>query len=323
MKWPVSGLIKYEQGEKQMSSIIGIDHGFGIIKTVHTQFKTSVAEYPTEPPIKTEHVVKLGGTYYVCGGERIALRKNKTADETYWHLTLAGIGAEIMSRGLRHTQSVILAAGLPLTQFGREKTPFKNYLLRPGKHYFYYGSNRMCVEIEQVLLYPQGYSAIAGMKELKQEPQVHIVDIGSWTVDALTTDNGIPDLQTARSMEYGVIRCINEITEQIQRSMGKRLTQKQVESLLWGASIMLPDDVKKECFRLAGKYLNDLVGMLYESGFDLASAPVIFLGGGAFLMKRYYPQKEFLAPRYIEDIACNAKGYEVAAANELKKAQRG
>lgn len=306
-----------------MSMIIGIDHGYGIIKTVHTQFKTSVAEYPTEPPVKTEHVIKLGGSYYVCGGERTALRKNKTVDETYWHLTLAGIGAEIIARGIRHTQSVILAAGLPLTQFGREKTPFTNYLLRSGKHYFYYGSNRMCVEIEKVLLYPQGYSAVAGMlRELKQEPQVHIVDIGSWTVDALTICSGIPDLQTARSMEHGVIRCINEITEQIQRSMGKRLTQKQVESLLWGVPITLPDEVKKECYRLAGIYLDDLVGRLNESGYDFASAPVVIVGGGAILMKRYYPQKEFLAARYIEDIACNAKGYEVAAANELKKVRR-
>lgn len=306
-----------------MSTIIGIDHGFGIIKTANTQFKTSVAEYATEPPVRTEHVIKLGSVFYVCGGERIALRKNKTADDTYWHLTLAAIGAEIVARGLRHTNNVILAAGLPLTQFGREKKGFMDYLGRAGKQSFMYGNNRMCIEIEKVFLYPQGYSAIMErMRELKQEPFVHIIDIGSWTVDAITLSNGIPDLQTARSMENGVIRCINDIVEQVQRRTGKRLTQKQVESLLWKAPIVLPEDVKEECLQYTCKYLDNLIGSLYESGFDLASAPVIFLGGGAYLMKAYHKQRDFLQAQYIDDIACNAKGYELLANNEIKKMKK-
>lgn len=305
-----------------MSIVFGVDHGFGIIKTTNKQFNTGVAEYTTEPPVKTEHVVKVDGTYYVCGGERIALRKNKTADDTYWYLTLAAIGAEIVARGLRHTNNIVLAAGLPLTQFGREKKGFHDYLDR-GQVNFTYGNNRMNITIDKVLLYPQGYSAIVDqMRELKKQPFVHIIDIGSWTVDAITISNAQADLQTARSMENGVIRCINDITEQVQRSTGKRLTQKQIESLLWKVDIALPEDVKEECFRHAGKYLDNLVGNLYEAGFDLASAPVIFMGGGAWLMKNYHSQKEFLQAQYIEDIACNARGYELLAVNDLRKMKK-
>ncbi len=305
-----------------MSIVIGIDHGFGIIKTVNKQFNTSVAEYTSEPPIKTEHVVKMDGTYYVCGGERTALRKNKTADDTYWHLTLAAVGAEIIARGLRHTNNIVLAVGLPLTQFGREKKDFEKYLDR-GQVNFAYGNNRMNITIDDVRVYPQGYSAVADqMRELKQQPYVHVIDIGSWTVDAITISKARADLRTARSMEKGVIRCINEIVEQVQRSTGKRLAQKQVESLLWKEDIVLPDDVKEECLRYTDIYLNDLIGSLNEADFDLASAPVIFMGGGAWLMKNYYNQKNFLQARYIEDIACNAKGYEIVAINELRNMKK-
>ena len=39
-------------------------------------------------------------------------------------------------------------------------------------------------------------------------------------------------------------------------------------------------------------------------------------------MKNYHSQKEFLQVQYIEDIACNAKGYELLAVNDLRKMKK-
>ena len=51
-------------------------------------------------------------------------------NDNYYLLTLAAIANEIHQRGLPPECSVRIAAGLPLTSFGRDKPKFKDYLLR-------------------------------------------------------------------------------------------------------------------------------------------------------------------------------------------------
>ena len=70
-------------------------------------------------------------------------------------------------------------------------------------------------------LFPQGYSALALYPEyLKNEPSVLLVDIGGWTVDLMRLDNAVPNASTCRSLELGVIRCMDEILEQVRRNTG-------------------------------------------------------------------------------------------------------
>ena len=56
---------------------------------------------------------------------------------------------------------MILAAGLPLTSFGREKKAFRAYLLREGKPVsFSYEGISYETSVQDVKLFPQGYAAI-------------------------------------------------------------------------------------------------------------------------------------------------------------------
>lgn len=48
--------------------IIGIDHGYGNIKTAHCCFKTGVAAYDKEPTFKSNMLV-YEGRYYIVGEE--------------------------------------------------------------------------------------------------------------------------------------------------------------------------------------------------------------------------------------------------------------
>ena len=58
--------------------------------------------------------------------------------------------------------SVNIAAGLPLAGFGREKKSFREYLLRSPQPVGYrFEGIPYKVTIEDVKLFPQGYSAIA------------------------------------------------------------------------------------------------------------------------------------------------------------------
>ena len=307
-----------------MPIIIGMDHGYGIIKTKGCSFKTSVTAYTKEPPTKSDKCIKYEGKYYEIGGARSTLRKNKTKDETYWILTLAGIAAEITKRKLSHTQNIILAAGLPLAQYSNEKAEFKKYLLRKGEHKFEYGKYKMSITIEDVCIYPQGYSAVIGrIGELKNEPLVHLIDIGSWTVDTVSLVHGVATADSQHSFENGVIKCFNWIAEQIHQKTGKNLTQDQIESVLWNKSLMLQPELKKEIKSLVKVWLAELIGKLYESNFDLTSAPVIFIGGGAYLMKNYCPnKKDFGFADYVMDISANVDGFELACTAMQRKKRK-
>ena len=65
-----------------------------------------------------------------------------------------------------------------------------------------------------VKLFPQGYSAIALHPEFVDgEPSVLLADIGGWMVDLMRLDNVVPNAATCRSLELGVIRCMDEVRE--------------------------------------------------------------------------------------------------------------
>ena len=54
-------------------------------------------------------------------------------NDNYYLLTLAAVAKEIQQRSLPPECSVRIAAGLPLTSFGRDKPKFKDYLLRSNQ----------------------------------------------------------------------------------------------------------------------------------------------------------------------------------------------
>ena len=104
---------------------IGIDHGYAAMKTAHFSFPTGLVEYDHEPYTQ-QNVLEYGGKYYVVGSGRQSLQKNKTVTEDYYLLTLAAIARELVYRQAEPVASVHLAAGLPLTSFGRDKEQFKS-----------------------------------------------------------------------------------------------------------------------------------------------------------------------------------------------------
>ena len=142
--------------------------------------------------------------------------RSKTSNDNYYLLTMAAIAQEIRYRRGERKTDVVLAAGLPLASFGREKKGFREYLFRKEQPLrFRYEDESYEIRIQDVKLFPQGYSALALHPEcVRDEPSVLLADIGGWTVDLMRLDNSVPNAATCRSLELGVIRCVDEITEQ-------------------------------------------------------------------------------------------------------------
>ena len=298
--------------------IIGVDHGYAAMKTAHFSFPTGLVEYEHEPYTQKD-VLEHGGKYYVVGSARQPLQRDKTATEDYYLLTLAAIAKELNYRGAERTTEVLLAAGLPLTSFGRDKKKFREYLLRDSKPVsFRYEGRDYAVTISDVMLFPQGYAAVLTQTELLDEPSVIVADIGGWTVDLMRLDNRIPNAATCRSLELGMIRCLDEISEQVRQIFGVSMTDAQIESVLRGGAISADDRVRAVIHAQAGQYVRDLLSTIMESGLDVRAMPTIFLGGGAVLLKRHVSATDGLCrPLLLDNVSLNAKGYERLTARML------
>ena len=296
-----------------MSEIItiGVDHGYAAMKTAHFSFPTGLVEYEHEPYTQKD-VLEHGGKYYVVGSARQPLQRDKTVTEDYYLLTLAAIARELEYRGAERTAKVLLATGLPLTSFGRDKKKFREYLLRDGKPVsFLYEGRDYAVTISDVMLFPQGYAAVLTQTELLDEPSVIVADIGGWTVDLMRLDNRIPNAATCRSLELGIIRCLDEIGEKVRQMFGVSMTDAQIESVLRGGAVSMDDRIRAVIHAQAGQYVRDLLSTIMESGLDVRAMPAIFLGGGAALLKRHVSAAEDLCrPLLLDDVSLNAKGYE-------------
>ena len=196
---------------------------------------------------------------------------------------LAAIAKEIRQRGEKTECSVTIGAGLPLTLFGREKKAFREYLLYPEKPEdslspvcFKFEGVPYRITVQDVKLFPQGYSALAVHPELlRDEPSVLLMDIGGWTVDLMRLDKGIPNAYTCRSLELGMIRCVDEIREQVRRDTGLSLTDAQTERILSGKPCSLPEETRAIVRRQGRLYTERLFSAVTEAGFDCRALPVI------------------------------------------------
>ena len=290
---------------------IGVDHGYAAMKSAHVSFPTGLVEYEHEPYTQQD-VLEYNGKFYVVGSGRQPLQKDKTLTDDYYLLTLAAVAKELACRKADATASVHLAAGLPLTSFGRDKKKFRAYLLRDGRPVFFrFEGSAYTVRITEVSLFPQGYAAVLTQPDLLNEPSVILADVGGWTVDLMRLDNRIPNAATCRSLELGMIRCLDEIAEQVRRNLGLSMTAAQIESVLCGEASSVDDNAKQIIHREADGYARRLLSAIAESGLDARAMPAVFLGGGAALLKRRVRATEGLCrPVILDDVCLNAKGYE-------------
>lgn len=160
--------------------IIGIDHGYGNIKTAHSCFKTGVAAYDKEPTFKSNLLV-YEGRYYLIGEEHKEFISDKMTDSDYYILTLAAVARELNIRKLTSAR-VHLAAGLPLTWVSEQKDNFKAYLLQNDCADFTFKGVDYHVDFVGADIFPQGFSAVAD--KLREFKGINMLcDIGNGTMN--------------------------------------------------------------------------------------------------------------------------------------------
>ena len=138
--------------------VIGIDHGWSMMKTISQVFVTGVKEITTTPALFGD-VLEYEGKFYKVGTVRQEVKDTKVEDDSFYLLTLAAVAKELKRRGLEEAK-VFLAVGLPLTRFGAEKNDFIKYLTKNKRVSFKYENEPYYIEMDDVAVFPQCYAAV-------------------------------------------------------------------------------------------------------------------------------------------------------------------
>ena len=191
-------------------TVIGIDHGYGNMKTATRCFPSGVARYDKEP-IFQNNLLVYNGMYYQIGEEHKEFCAEKTQDEDYYVLTLAAIARELDGKGMNRAK-VHIAAGLPLTWVATQKEDFQKYLLQNESVDFIFRNKEYHVEFAGADIYPQGFAA--AFYRLQDFKGINMLaDIGNGTMNIMYINNSRPLEKKCFTEKYGTHQCVLAVRE--------------------------------------------------------------------------------------------------------------
>ena len=295
--------------------LIGIDHGYGNMKTRHAVFKSGVKSYDAEPVAAT-NVLELNGKYYVIGESHKVFIANKNEDDDYYILTLAAVAKELAIRGL-HKADVVLAVGLPLHWMAKQKDDFRNYIMKSREVDFRFCSEDYHINICDVVVYPQGFAGIAASLPGYRGVNM-LADIGNGTMNTLVITNGRPLSDKMYTDKLGVHQCVKRIYNEVQAECGKVPDESIIEDFLRYGTANVSDRILKVMEREAKKYTAEIFDKLSEYEYDAELVKLHIIGGGGCLVRNfgiYNPD----SVEIIGDICATAKGYESLYMSQMMK----
>lgn len=299
---------------KQKHSFVYKAYSRKMAKLLTDEMRAPVPIYQAVLNDEPERFPGYRGMYYTLTDQRIPYRRDKTEDERFFILTLFAIAHEIEAMG-QYSGSLMrvqLAVGLPPAHFGVQAKRFINYFNGRGAVAFQFKGKPYAIFIENTACFPQSFSAAAAtVKNLASFPRALVVDIGGFTADYVRLRNGVPDMAACDSLENGVILLYNRICAKANAELDILLEESEIDRILRGEDQDAAPEVIALAEREAQEFINDLLSGLRERMLELKSGKVIFLGGGATLLRRQIEASGKIGQAiFVEDINANAKGYE-------------
>ena len=294
--------------------LIAIDHGNKLVKVPnHDPFTSGLQESET-PPYGGE-TLEYKGKYYTLSEKRIPYHRDKTEDERFFILSLFAIAYEIQAAGVYtpNLTRVQLAVGLPPAHYGAQHKAFTSYFSKRGVVQFKFQNQPYSIYIDKVLCFPQAYAAaVTILQSLKDKPKAIIIDQGGMTTDIMLLKDGAGDLSVCESLEHGVITFYNQVKSRVNAELDVLLDESEIDAVLMGRKDHVAAEVSAMVKRQAQEFVNDLFSTLRERGLELKSGVVVFVGGGAILLRQQIKVSGKIGTAlFVEDIRANAKGFDL------------
>ena len=300
-------MIKLKNG----SYIVGFDDGYQLGKTANYVFDNGVHMVGNVEPTLKQNSLFYDGDYFKVGEGRAAITDDKVSDETARLRTMAAAAMELRNKGI-HKAKIILAAGLPFSDYGRDKLKLMDYYNRQKKWEFSYEGEDYSVAVSKVVVCPQCYSAVvARLGNMKGDYLV--VDIGSKTTDVVYVQNGFSVESKSITIEKAMVKWIKEIQCEMKVQTGKDIPEHEVMKTALKMDSNLPPVYAELICGMLREKMHSLELELAERGYSMDYINIIYVGGGA-LIARNYAGKYRGHAAYDCDLCSNAKGYEFLAA---------
>ena len=306
--------VKNYQGIK----IIGIDNGYGNIKTANCCFPTGLTVHDTEPVFKDDLLV-YGGRYYLIGTGHKEFAADKTEDDDFYTLNLAAIARELNVYGLS-SATVRLAVGLPLTWVSRQREDFKAYLMRSREVSFTFRGKAYQVKIDGIDVFPQGFAAVAS--RIGDFKGVNMLcDIGNGTMNIMFITDCKAAADRMFTEKYGTHQCMLAVRESVMRTHHATVDDSIINRVLRFGTADIQEDYLSTIRGTAAGYVREIFRILREHEYNPALMHLHVLGGGSCLVRNF---GEYDADRVSiwDDICATAKGYEYLCEQALRRGMR-
>ena len=302
----------------QETKIIGVDAGYGNMKTASSIYPTGLAAMDTKPCFEGD-ILEYDGKWYRIGEGHKAFNPDKTADEEFYILTLASIACELKNNGY-DTANVYLAAGLPTTWTGRQREDYRSYMLRNQDVDFVFNEVDYHLHFVECSVFPQGYAAMVPIMDNDKRNNgfqhfmgiVMMADIGNGTMNIMQLQNGKPDDRHCWTEVLGVNQCVLTAKKQMMDKYGIDLPNQVIEQFLRTGKVNIRQEYADELSVIVRGYVTGLMDSLRSHGYDPRMMPLYVMGGGGCLMKNFgdYDRESVI---FIDDLHASAKGYEYMA----------
>jgi len=299
--------------------IIGIDHGNRNVKGAGTVFTSCLAKLAVKPD-NLENVLEYNDCFYRIGSIPKLMKEDKTVDDEFYHLTLIALAKELKRRGKRKS-IVRMAVGLPPRWYDKHMHAFRNYLFQNRELCFRFEGVLYQVSLEHVSVYMQGVAALLTLdsKELDLNGPALIVDIGCGTIDTIEILKRIPTGK-GNIDDHATLKCIAGINEAVIAELGAKADDYIIEEIMKSGSYRCDKEYLSVIQRELENYAGYVHQLLQRLGYNLKLLPVIYVGGGACIMKNFASFDKAMTACNT-DIHANAKGYEKTEERILRAKQ--
>lgn len=296
--------------------IIGFDDGYQLGKTANSIFDNGVHMIGSVEPTLKENSLFYDGEFFKVGEGRAAITDDKISDDTARLRTMVGMAMELRKAGLCKVE-VVLAVGLPFSNYGRDKLKLIDYYNQQNVLEFSYEGEDYSVTVEKVIVCPQCYSAVASrLGNMKGD--YLIVDIGSKTTDVVYVRNGLPIESRSITIEKAMVKWMKEIQHELKIQTGKEIPEHEIMKVILKEGSNLPAVYVELIESMLREKIHSLELELAERGYSLDYINLIYVGGGALIAKNYAGKYQS-HKAYDCDLCANAKGYEFLAGQMLER----